>query len=309
MAVFKKSIAASLALGAIVFGPFPLGIAETPRDDGPRGKITFDFVNWIRHETEAIVDITLPGESFRRSATGRYGWRHGSGDLVRTLGCGNYVNRFVIDRASGESDVVTPCSSEIKTIAAGKPQFEFARLSPDKRYLAAELKYYVNRAWHYSVVVFESGQIVASFDGHAAPAWFPDGRLMMTGNGLYVTTVHGKPKRLDSGWLGTGVNNPDISPNGELIVFEWNERLWVMDAEGREHKELVSGPDQYRFPTWSPDGHFVAFIATGGATHSEVDRAIQLIDIRKGEFHRIDVSAYGGRLNHVPFGPLSWTTH
>lgn len=270
------------------------------------GTLTFDFVNWIRHETEAIVDLTLPEGGFRRSASGKHGWRHPDGDLLRLEGCGNYVNRLVIDRADGRSEIVSPCSSEIRTVG-GKPQFEFSRLSPDKKRIAAELKFYYNSAWQYTVVVLEEGAIVAYFEGHAAPAWLPDGRLLITGNGLYVTSVEGSPERLDDGWLGFGVNNPDVSPDGKIIVFEWNERLWIMDTEGREHKELVSGPNQYRFPTWSPDGNYVAFLATGGSTHSEVDRAVHFIDIRKGEFERIDVSRFGGTLNHVPFGPISWT--
>jgi len=46
-----------------------------------------------------------------------------------------------------------------------------------------------------------------------------------------------------------------------------------------------------------------------GANHSEVNRVLSVIDIRTGEFQHFDVSAYGGTLNHVPFGPLSWTSN
>lgn len=309
---FKVMGIAALAVVSLTGAPLltPAVAQETPAEslsEDLSGRITFDFVNWIRHETEAIVDVTLPNGEFRRSASGRFGWRHANGDLVRLLGCGNYVNRLVIDRASGESEIVSPCSSEIQTPGGGRPQFEFSRISPNKKYIAAELKYYFNSQWRYSVVIIEGGKIIASYDGHAAPEWLPDGRLIITGNGLYVTEVGGTPTRLDDGWLGVGVNNPAVSPNGEIIVFEWNERLWIMDSDGKEHKELVSGPDQYRFPVWSPDGNYVAFIATGGASHSEVDRALHLIDIRVGEFQRIDLRPFAGPLNHVPYGPLSWT--
>jgi Tol biopolymer transport system component len=122
-----------------------------------------------------------------------------------------------------------------------------------------------------------------------------------------VTSVEGTPKRIDDGWLGVGVVNPDVSPDGEIIVFEFNERLWAMDIQGREHKELVSGPMRYRFPAWSPDGDYVAFLAMAGNAHSEVDRALHFINMRNGKFERVDLSAFGGPLNHVPFGPLSWT--
>lgn len=272
-----------------------------------KGRLTFDFVNWIRHETEAIVDVTLPETEFRRSASGKFGWRHPEGDLIRTEGCGRYVNRLVLERAKGGSEIVSACSSEIKTISAGKARFEFARLSPDKQRIAAELKFYVNSRTHYSVLVLEKGKIIAHFDGFVSPTWLPDGRLILSGNGLYVTSVDGTPSRIDDGWLGAGVYNPDVSPDGEIVAFEYNERIWVMDVEGNERKELVWGPMQYRFPAWSPDGNYLAFLAVAGNAHSEVDRALHILNVRNGKFERIDISAFGGPLNHVPFGPLSWT--
>ena len=281
--------------------------ASSPEQSDLSGRLTFDFVNWIRHETEAIVDISLPKTEFRRSASGRYGWRHPDGDLIRTQGCGSYVNRLVVDRVGGGSEIVSPCSSEIDTTSASNPKFEFARLSPNGKRIAAELKFYVRQGWQYVVVVLEAGEIIANFPGFAAPTWLPDGRLVLSGNGLYVTTVNGSPKRLDSGWLGVGVNNPDVSPDGKLLVFEYSERLWVMDVEGKEHMELVAGPRQYRFPAWSPEGTHVAFLATTGSAHSEVDRAIHILDVRNGQLERLDISQFGGPLNHVPFGPLSWT--
>jgi len=281
--------------------------AKPLADTDLSGRLTFDFVNWIRHETEAIVDVTLPDAGFRRSANGYYGWRHPSGDLVHLEGCGAHINRIVIDRAGGGREVVSPCSSDIPSAGAAKAKFEFSRLSPDKRYVAAEAKVYVSPSYRYGVTVFENGELVAVFDGYSSPAWMPDGRLLMSGDGLYVADVDGKPERLDDGWLGYGVVNSDVSPDGKIIVFEWKEQLWIMDSEGKEHKELVSGAAQYRFPAWSPDGNYVAFIATSGSSHSEVVRAIQFIDIRVGEFHHVDLSPYGGKLNHVPFGPLSWT--
>ena len=304
---FKRCVAL-VALAVCVLTNTVASAQQTEEKDRSdlSGRLTFDFVNWITHDTEAIVDVALPNVDFRRSASGKYGWRHPAGDLLRLEGCGNYVNRLVIDRANGRSDVISPCSSEIRTIG-GKPQFEFSRLSPDKQRVAAELKYYVRSAWHYSVVVLEGGEIIANFDNHASPTWLPDGRLVLTGDGLYVTAVNGTPKRIDDGWLGLGVNNPDVSPDGKILVFEWNERLWVMDIEGTEHKELIAGPNQYRFPVWSPDGNYVAYLAIAGASHSQVDRGIHLIDVRKGELDRIDLRAFGGTLNHVPFGPLSWT--
>ena len=304
----RRSTALLLAFTLIGAGFSCTGDTDEPAGTAQlQGRLTFDFVNWIRHETEAIVDISLPGVEFRRSASGRFGWRHPNGDLIRTLGCGSYVNRLVVERAGGGSEILSPCSSEIRTASAGKPLFGFARLSPDGKRIAAELKYYVSPGWRYSVVVLESGEIVASFDGFVSPAWLPDGRLIFAGDGLYVSPVDGTPARIDDGWLGVGVVNPDVSPDGRTVVFEYNERLWTMNIDGKERRELVAGPMQYRFPAWSPDGQRIAFIAIAGSAHSEVERAIHILDVKSGEFERVDTREFGGPLSHVPFGPLSWT--
>jgi len=276
-------------------------------DTDIKGRLTFDFVNWISDNTEAIVNVQLPGVDFRRVASGKYGWRHADGHLIYNEGCGVRINRLVVEWADGGREVVSPCSSEIPAAGYIDPRFEFARLSPDKRYVAAEVKVYVEDSWRYGVVVFEKGQQIAVYDGYSSPSWMPDGRLVLSGDGLYVMDVGDDPERLDDGWLGYGVINADVSPNGEIIVFEWKQQLWIMDTEGKEYKELVTGPASYRFPSWSPDGNYVAFLATTGSRYSEVDRAIHFIDIREGELHRIDLRRFGGNLNHVPFGPISWT--
>ena len=272
-----------------------------------QGRVTFDFVNWITDQTVVIADVSVADGEFRRAATGQYGWRHPDGTLVFTQGCGTRVNRLVVAEGHSAATVVSPCSSEIETVSAGNPRFEFARLSPDKQRVAAELRYYYGDGWRYATVVVEGGEVVTHFDGFVAPAWTPDGRLLLAGDGIWITDVPGTPTRVDDGWLGVGVNNMDLNPDGDILVFEWSQRLWVMDIDGTEYKELVSGPKMYRFPAWSPDGHYVAFLSMTGFSNSEVDRAIRIIDTRVGEFHSIDLSPYQGNLGHRPFGPLSWT--
>ena len=66
-------------------------------------------------------------------------------------------------------------------------------------------------------------------------------------------------------------SDPQISRDGARVVYEravndimtdrtrWN--LWVVDADGANHRPRYSGPDDYTSPRWSHDGGRLAYIA------------------------------------------------
>jgi tricorn protease len=56
-------------------------------------------------------------------------------------------------------------------------------------------------------------------------------------------------------------NNPSLSPDGQLLAFDWNGDIWVAPTAGGEAKPLTQHPARDREPKFSPDGKSIAFIS------------------------------------------------
>lgn len=67
-------------------------------------------------------------------------------------------------------------------------------------------------------------------------------------------------------------NSPQISPDGSQIVYErrsndimtdsTRSNLWIVAADGADHRPLVSGTSSASSPRWSPDGARIAYMQT-----------------------------------------------
>ncbi len=68
------------------------------------------------------------------------------------------------------------------------------------------------------------------------------------------------------------VAETQISPDGSQVVYvrramdimtdQAVSNLWIVDADGSNHRALLSGPDNYGSPRWSPDGTRLAYVTS-----------------------------------------------
>ena len=101
------------------------------------------------------------------------------------------------------------------------------------------------------------------------------------------------------------VNNPQISPNGQHIVYarggmdimkdRRQSRLWLINADGTEHQKLTSNDVNESNATWSPDGSRIAFTSS-----TEQGAEIYIYWLNTGKIARIS------HLEASPRG-LSWS--
>lgn len=107
------------------------------------------------------------------------------------------------------------------------------------------------------------------FDAQS-PSWSPDGRRIVFHHStssswsrgeIYVADVGGSRRRI----IARG-HQPAWGPRGRKIAFTTGQRLWVVAPDGRALRMIANSRDEcelYIEPTWSPDGEYVAFAATG----------------------------------------------
>lgn len=306
-------LAAFFLLAVLLFAcsstPTPPG--GTPGQVPFTGVLTLDDYDWFVAEPYlGVMEIQLPSGTKTRILNGSTPWRHPSGKIVFLQGCGSYVNQVALSD-DGLITPVSPCSSEITVPGDGGASlaFGFSRLSPDQQKVAAEIYYYTYDYYVYHTIVFDlAGNTLALIEGAYAPEWLPDGRLLVVGDGLYVTDEQLRnPTRIDGGQLNSPANNPDVHPSGDFVAFEYNQQIWGMNLDGSGFRELIYGSKYLRFPTWSPDGNTLAYLATEG--DDRFDKAVYFTDVNSGQGYALDLTPVldPGNSSNVPNGPLSWT--
>jgi Tol biopolymer transport system component len=159
---------------------------------------------------------------------------------------------------------------------------------------------------------------VSPLDGIAShPRWLPDGKrisIRWQGGGLGSVPgdggevkVHGgieAAKNKNGFFISYPSGGISVSPDGRSIVFSggWAKSgpyLYTVPVEGGEPKQIASGG---RYPCWSPDGKWIAYLAPETVGDDESIEAIFKIPAEGGEPHKITSAS-----DHVTVAGIDWS--
>lgn len=274
------------------------------------GTITLDDYDWFgTSRFLGVIDITLSPLSKKRLLDGSRPRRHANGNVVYRQPCGQSVHRIISYSKDGQSTQITPCSGDVPNTGFSPTDFHFSTLSPDARQVAVEASYFLDSDRRFAVTVFDtaSRELIAVWDGAYSPMWYRDGRLLLSSaEGFFRLDENlDNPRRLEDGLLGE-INNPALHPSEDVIAFEYNQQIWVMDADGSNARELIFGAARLRYPAWSPDGKALMYLATDD--QDRYHKNLYATDVGTGQSYALDLRPVLDPINtsNVPNGPLSW---
>jgi Tol biopolymer transport system component len=81
-----------------------------------------------------------------------------------------------------------------------------------------------------------------------------------------------RPVAVDDQFRFQDVGNPELSPDGEWIVYSVtttdvaadrrNTDLWKVKWDGSSRSQLTFSPESETSPKWSPDGKYISFLSS-----------------------------------------------
>tara|TARA_B100000315_G_scaffold188911_1_gene178715 strand:- start:43087 stop:45066 length:1980 start_codon:yes stop_codon:yes gene_type:complete len=111
------------------------------------------------------------------------------------------------------------------------------------------------------------------------------------------------------------VNDPQISPDGEQVVFvvetmnkkdkKYYTNLWIVSSNGGRTRKLTHGKKNDTCPRWSPDGRTIAFISKRNETGQiwllpmEGGEARELTNLQKGTVSSLNWSPTGKEIGFL----------
>jgi dipeptidyl aminopeptidase/acylaminoacyl peptidase len=110
------------------------------------------------------------------------------------------------------------------------------------------------------------------------------------------------PFAIDSMFLLRVPTDPQLAPDGRQVAFvlsEWvpdqpkpRGRIWMVEAAGGEPRPFSNGPNGDSSPTWSPDGHRLAFVSKRDEADKDATQ-LYIMPAEGGEARRVCVMPNG----------------
>ena len=152
----------------------------------------------------------------------------------------------------------------------------------------------------------------------ADPNWTPDGKEIFfrwgrgqlasvpSGGGEVSIVLKRSNEEVVEAVPGGGTA---VSPDGTRVVFSGYRagmegvHIWTNPIEGGEPKQLTRGPTESRFPCWSPDGKWVAFLrAERGGQQGTVVLNIYIVAADGGPIRQITTTP-----DDVAWSTIAWS--
>lgn len=148
---------------------------------------------------------------------------------------------------------------------------------PAMRGGAADTSFAINRDGQTAYMSAGRGQVVkVAIDTHA--------REVIDFSALVTMEVADPPQ---PEWLPPAIGatlrprailHPELSPDGQSLVFAAAGQLWLQPLDGEAARPLLKEHSWAREPTFSPDGRQIAFISDQGGM-----RKLRLLDLKSGD--------------------------
>ena len=157
------------------------------------------------------------------------------------------------------------------------------------------------------VVIDRQGKEIAAFYKKQGAAWTPDNRLVVAE--YYKPGIYLSDAQLQS--LQLIKNAPDmnqtnylaVSPDGKTIAFSANGRVWTMNLDGTNFKQLTNSGLGETTPVWSPDGKFIAIQQID--PNSINSSGYRVVVVRLSDGYGVPVTDQYG-WTREPAGRLNW---
>jgi hypothetical protein len=265
------------------------GVLTLTRDVAIRGAVS--MVN---------LDLATEQLTYPRQVGGVSGTRRENGELAYAHRCGGGWGLFIADADGTPKETVFECADR----GGVSDDFSFIRWSPDGERIAL-VPSVLLRSPEGTLVVSRTGEDLAFFVGYTGPAWTPDGRLLLRGDGLWMTNRElGDLQRIDGGQIAGAMGTPAPHPDGQRVAFWYADGIYQIHLDGSGFERLVE-LGEIGHPVWSPDGNVLAFLPWVALS---ADREVDFYDTIERQLYELPTDAFLAEENisSYPDGPLSW---